>query len=192
MAQIAHIDLLSHMTDAYSFASIDNICMITVTLSPKLYKYKSFTQYEITINELRKLCDNQTERYVFTPEVTQAGNIHYHVLCRFNTRLQKITMINKLKGNKLFGFSKISNPCDNYERVNTTLAYILKDTSMTQKVLTAGSYRARIINSSYLSNDDILGKYEEICQTPEQKAIIQKALQEINQPCPQVTQSEDA
>lgn len=194
MTQTAQLDILMHLTDSMSFNSREVlVTMVTITLNPKVYKYKSFLQYEMTINEMRRLCDNQTYRYVMVPELTKQGNIHYHCLCRFQTRLQEITFINKTKTKSpLFGFSKVSKPCESLKSVNQCIHYMFKDLVLTRKVLTYANYKPKIINSSYLRDDDIYSKYEEVCQTPEQKALIQKTLQEIDQSSTQESQSQDA
>lgn len=186
--QEALVDILYHMTDTFHFCSKENIMvMVTITLNPKMYKYKSFTQYEISINEVRRLCDTLSYRYVFVPELTAQGNIHYHVLARFHTRLQEITFVNKTKSKSpIFGFSKLSKPCSELSEVNRCLHYMFKDLELSRKILTHGQYKPIIINSSYLKNEDILGKYEEICKTTEQQeAKLQETLQEISTPSPQ-------
>lgn len=98
---------------------------LTVTLSPKLYKYSSVTQLELTNNILYKLLYKNTAHYTIVAEHTKQCNIHYHALVSFtDSGPQQIGLLNKLRSQKLFGFVKFDSSIgDNVKACN----YLTKD-----------------------------------------------------------------
>lgn len=95
------------LNDVYSFVlSCENVCFITITLKPKLYKYSSITQLEITNHELYNILYCSTKDFIAVAEHTKQGNIHYHAIFSAQTNVSNILLMNKLKKNKNFGFIK--------------------------------------------------------------------------------------
>lgn len=83
------------------------LVFVTITIKPKLYKYQSTTQYELTFPEIRTILHN-TSDVIGNVELTNDGNIHYHAIVLFQSKLQRITFLNTAKRNRSLGFVKIT------------------------------------------------------------------------------------
>lgn len=105
---------------------------LTITLKPKLYKYSSITQLELTNNTVYQILYRCSKSFICVAEHTQAGNIHYHAVVAFGDKLRKIMMINMFKRNKDIGFVKIEDlPIVNKTKVSE---YITKDLYVNHKI----------------------------------------------------------
>lgn len=129
------IDMLHDSKESY---------FITVTLKPKLYKFTSITQFELTHSEIIHIMDRHAADYVVATEHTKQGNIHYHVVAYIPSTAQKITMINMLKKNRLFGFIKF-DPKPITHRLQC-VEYMTKDLYQTLKVFPV-SLRWKVIQT---------------------------------------------
>lgn len=123
----------------------DSIAMITLTLKPKLYKYQSLTQYELTVHDIKVLMYSLTNRYVLSTELTSNGNIHYHVIAGFRDKYQRVMLINKMRRNRKLGFHKFSNDIVKAEDLASTVDYIIKDIKTTKRILHNTNYKPDII-----------------------------------------------
>lgn len=107
--------LLNHLTAKF----------ITVTLKPKVYKYSSITQLELTNNVLYQILYNCTDSFICVAEHTKQGNVHYHALVYFHTDSSFILLMNKLRKQKEFGF--IHTNGNIIQSHKECAKYILKD-----------------------------------------------------------------
>lgn len=108
----------------------------TITLKPKLYKYSSVTQYELTYGILLHHLIQTVQDFEFVPEHTQQGNIHYHGWVYDSNPLQKINLLNKLKRERSFGFIKLTpDIIINEDQIQRTHKYMCKDFEDTKKLL---------------------------------------------------------
>lgn len=106
---------------------------LTVTIKPKLYKYSSTTQYDLTVGELAHILETCCKDYACFPELTERSNIHWHGWITFRDRLNQHTFVNKCKTNKMLGMIKINDQV--ITDTNRTHAYIIKDLQLTYKVI---------------------------------------------------------
>lgn len=107
----------------------------TFTLKPKLYKYTSITQLELTNNELFSVLHQCSENFICVAEHTKAGNVHYHAIITFRDNLQRLFLCNRIKKQRLFGFMKLdAEPISNIQGVAN---YMTKDLYTTCKIFTS-------------------------------------------------------
>lgn len=112
---------------------------LTVTLKPKLYKYCSITQLELTNNIVFGLLYRCTDSFVVVAEHTKAGNIHYHAIICLKSDYQKIHLINSLKKRKELGFIHVdSNPVINPKDVSE---YLTKDLYTNHQIFRKNSWK---------------------------------------------------
>lgn len=83
-----------------------NSLFFTITLKPKLYKYSSITQLELTNMKLFHLIYSCCRHYIVVAEHTKQGNVHYHAIVDVDD-LSKMLLLNLLKKQKEFGFIKM-------------------------------------------------------------------------------------
>lgn len=99
---------------------------MTVTLKPKVYKYSTTTQFELSVQELEHICILHSTAFAFVPEITKQGNVHYHGWITFFDTLNKIHFINNIKKrHNMLGFLKIND--QPIEEVDRTYQYIIKE-----------------------------------------------------------------
>lgn len=91
------IDMLHDNKESY---------FLTITLKPKLYQFTTVTQFELTHSDIVTMLDAACKDYVIVTEFTKSANIHYHALVTFTSPTHRISLINKLKKNRLLGFTK--------------------------------------------------------------------------------------
>lgn len=115
------------------FTPILGAYFVTITLSPKLYKYSSTTQYELTIGELRQLFETSAARWAIVPELTDKGNIHYHGWIVLETKYAYILFLNKLKRKKSLGFCKIND--ERIKDIDRVFRYMFKEFRLTRTVI---------------------------------------------------------
>lgn len=119
----------------------------TITLKPKLYKYSSVTQYELTYGTIQHHLMTTVQDFEFVPEHTQQGNIHYHGWIYDNNPLQRINLLNKLKRDRTLGFIKMTpEVIITNEQIKRSHDYLCKDYVNTRKLL-KGVPRAMLIIS---------------------------------------------
>lgn len=107
---------------------------LTVTLKPKLYKFSSITQLELTNHDLYHILYGTTASYHCVAEHTQAGNVHYHILFDTLNEYSAIMLINKLKKHRSFGFVKLDK--DIHDLIKCA-EYMTKDLYNTCKIFTS-------------------------------------------------------
>lgn len=78
---------------------------ITITLKPKLYKFSSITQFELSFPYVHHVLDQRD--CIFVAEHTNQGNIHYHAMFEGNG-YGFVSTINQLKKCKSLGHVHIS------------------------------------------------------------------------------------
>lgn len=106
---------------------------ITVTLKPKLYKYPSTTQFEMTACQLEVYANQYATNFDILPELTNEGNIHYHGWLLFPDNLHKFKFQDKVKKDKNLGFIKINTePIIDCQRV---AEYMTKSFDITSKIV---------------------------------------------------------
>lgn len=131
--------------ELYSSMS-DDLCFITITLKPRLYKFLSTTQYEMTVNEIEHIYKTMTEKTVYSTELTVDGNIHYHSITKFRDKCFRINFINKMKKNRLFGYIKITDaPIKYADQLERSAQYLLKDVLATERILHTRNYKPGIV-----------------------------------------------
>lgn len=107
---------------------------LTVTLKPKLYKFSSITQLELTNNDLFHILYGSTASYHCVSEHTSSGNVHYHILFDTINEYSAIMLINKLKKHRSFGFVKLDKDIHDLVKVSE---YMTKDLYNTAKIFTS-------------------------------------------------------
>lgn len=107
---------------------------LTVTLKPKLYKYSSVTQLELTNHDLFTILYQTTASYHCVAEHTTAGNVHYHIIFDTINSHSAILLINRLKKNKNYGFVKLDKDISNQLKC---AEYMTKDLYSTAKIFTS-------------------------------------------------------
>lgn len=113
----------------------DNCFFITITLPVKLYKYTTTTQYELTRGYLSHILMTTADKYVFVPECTRQGNVHYHALVYVKGK-PPILCINKIKTCRNFGMMKVTpTPVDTKESLVRCKEYLKKDLSNTHNYI---------------------------------------------------------
>lgn len=120
---------------------------ITITLSPKLYKYYFTTQYDMTVNELRSILLTNADKSMMVIESTKQANVHYHGIVLFKDEIQKLVFIDKIKRKRVFGFCKITDkPIDTLESFERAFKYLTKDIKTTERLLyTRAGYKPDIL-----------------------------------------------
>lgn len=117
---------------------------ITITLPPKLYKFQSITQYEMTKSHIDSIC-KLCYQSLSVPELTKSGNIHYHLVVQGRDKINIIHVINKIRRNRMFGFYKEKEiNCEKMLRCE--LNYLIKDIKETQRVLHTPNNRPDLLN----------------------------------------------
>lgn len=104
---------------------------MTITLKPKLYKYSSLTQLELTNNVVFGYLYACVDDFICVAEHTANGNIHYHAIIQAS-KSQKILLINKLKKERLLGFIKLEP--DTIRNPLKCSEYITKDVVSNSKI----------------------------------------------------------
>lgn len=108
----------------------------TITLKPRLYKFQALTQYELTINDLRKLLMGSCTKSCYSVELTDAGNVHYHGIALFRDRIRRLCFIDQVKRAKSFGFVKLTNNAiETKDQLTRSICYISKDLATTTKII---------------------------------------------------------
>lgn len=108
--------------------------MVTITLKPKLYKYTSQTQLDLTYNKML-LYLYTVNYYLMIAELTETGNIHYHVIVFYKQGEVLINFINKCKKDTNLGFIHVKNKIESTEALNNTYNYLIKDIKKTKRVI---------------------------------------------------------
>lgn len=120
---------------------------ITITLKPKLYKYSSVTQYEMSVNIVEAILRNHTDSYVLVTELTASANIHYHAIIQIRDKYQMCTLLNKIKRVRELGNSKVNDkPVVELQR---TFEYMLKEVNVTRKVISTPNYKPEVLKFDY-------------------------------------------
>lgn len=134
-----YLDLIRMFELSYN-TSYKNCMSITLTLNPKLYKYCSITQYELSVLEVKSLL-HQLSESLCSVELTAVGNIHYHIIAHEKDKFRWISFFNKLrKKSRVFGFnSHKSINCA--EHLHVSLMYLIKDLDETAKTLHNKNYK---------------------------------------------------
>lgn len=115
----------------------ENTYFVTITLKPKIYKFLTVTQFDITRLHLVEQLSKHTDKFILVPEVTKLGNIHYHAIIH-NSRgiVSFINAIKKQYKNNI-GFMKVTpNPLDNKESLDRAYEYLVKDLHVTSNYIT--------------------------------------------------------
>lgn len=123
---------LSEFNDMFINNSQEKPVLLTVTLASGLNKLTLKQQYKKTFNVLRDIVRKNVICAYMVMEITQKGNIHYHIVIRtFGTNNITI-LLDDLKGCSNFGFCDISTrkhnkaACDNSDLYNYVTKDILK------------------------------------------------------------------
>lgn len=107
---------------------------LTVTLKPKLYRFSSITQLELTNHDLYQILYVTTSSYHCVAEHTSSGNVHYHILFDTINDYSAIMLINKLKKHRSFGFVKLDKEI--YDLLKCA-EYMTKEIYNTSKIFTS-------------------------------------------------------
>lgn len=128
-------DILLNDTQCLEFIyNKPNVKFLTITLQPKLYKFSSITQLEITNNDVYKILLTTCDDYICVAEHTEAGNVHYHALVSHNNKSGIILTANKLKKNRNLGFIKITTDIKNKKKC---AEYLLKSLRENDKIFSS-------------------------------------------------------
>lgn len=109
---------------------------VTLTLKPKMYKYSSKTQFEITSGDVYDIINRSSVQFVCIPEHTAVGNVHYHAVVLFRDKSNVIMFNNKVKKIKSLGMTKITpTPIESLEQLNRSCEYLFKELDLTKKCI---------------------------------------------------------
>lgn len=142
---ISKVEWQRHIVRKFRPHLSDNLLFVTVTLKPKLFKYQSLTQYELTKNEFTHLLQITTDKSVWVVELTKDGNVHYHFMALVHSKFHRFNMINKFKAKQIFGFIKVSNSVESEDSLNRVAQYLTKEIEVTQRVLHRPGYNPTVI-----------------------------------------------
>lgn len=130
----------------------------TITLQPKLYRYKPEEQYDKTYMHIAKVLKALNSRVTLVAELTRSANIHYHGVIQFINFKPKsnltVSFHNAFRGDKYAGFIKII-PIDNESK---WIEYISKDVTDTTETIIRPSIILNEFND--LPNDNLLIQYD--------------------------------
>lgn len=126
---------------------------LTVTLSPKLYKFSNFLQFEMTHNILYSILNKYCSHYVCVVEHTKQGNIHYHCILTTTNFKKTILLANDIKKNKLFGFIKLDGK--GIINILKCATYLVKDIEFTSTVFNSHRKNAPIVMTKELWEEQI-------------------------------------
>lgn len=125
-----------------------NSWFVTITLPPKLYKYSSVTQYELTYGEIQHIMYSCCADFECIPEHTQQGNLHYHGWFTVAEVTSKILLMNKLKRSRQLGFIKLTTePIITDESIRKTHTYMIKEYKDTKKILRGVPRKSLVISA---------------------------------------------
>lgn len=106
---------------------------VTITLSPKIYGGTVLSQYYQTYGIISRILEKFCFDYYMMPEVTSAGNVHYHGWAMMRNLRRIPFMINEIKKKRnILGFVKIDKITTGYTKI---LCYIIKDWSETRQFM---------------------------------------------------------
>lgn len=108
---------------------------LTITLKPKIYKYSSITQLELTNYTVFEILQNTSDKYVCIAEHTQVGNVHYHALVYHQQSFQLVSTLNKLKKCKYIGFIQTNGKP--IEEITKCSEYMVKSLEENKKLFNA-------------------------------------------------------
>lgn len=137
-----------HPTEIQRYFDYDqNMCslLMTITLKPKMYKFNSITQFELTRLVIQDILESSCIKYMSIAELTVQGNVHYHVVVKSQDKMTVCHVINRLKRERKFGhmhFSQIKCKASHERACN----YLLKDLQQTKKVLHTQNFKPNILN----------------------------------------------
>lgn len=107
----------------------------TLTIKPIFYRRRARHQYIKTFMSVYAMLKIFCDRFNLIPELTEAGNVHYHATLHFRESMPyaKEKLIDLVKIHKVIGNSKINKmPIDEVKRV---VDYIMKDYKKTKSLL---------------------------------------------------------
>lgn len=111
---------------------------MVITLLPELYKLRARSQFMKTFDHLQTLLDIYCDSYIIVAELTQEGNVHYHIMLQFASHMPEAQykFLDLMKLSRKFGKPfinrKIINDRINWER---TIEYIFKEVKITERVI---------------------------------------------------------
>lgn len=124
----------------------DYMFFITITIKPRLYKYQSITQYEMTYNMIHNVIETFSMCFAMSVELTSQGNIHYHAIMRFRDKFNRISFINKVRKMREAGYMKITENAIIYEEsLSRSCIYLIKDYDTTSRILHTSNYKPTLI-----------------------------------------------
>lgn len=98
-------------------------------------KHPATKQFKLTVGDLRSVLRYFCYEYCYVTELTEKGNVHYHMWVYLKTKHRMADVLDSLKYNPKFGFSYVST--DN------------KDKSTLQKQEDTYKYMCKSIESTY-------------------------------------------
>lgn len=108
---------------------------ITMTIKPTFYNMRARHQYNKTFESVKTVLNIFCDRYVLMPEITEAGNVHYHATASFKKTMAfaKERFIDVCKIHKIIGNTKVNKmPITEVQR---TADYLWKDKMKTYNLL---------------------------------------------------------
>lgn len=147
MAEISTPNIMKCATDlknellkeAHHVGCGDDSYFLTITLPPKLYKYSSITQLELTNRIVFGILHKYCKDYVCIAEHTGQGNIHYHAVVKYETKMQAIMLINSFKKNKAIGF--IKHDGSTVKEPRKVAEYLTKEFITNYKILRSSGHK---------------------------------------------------
>lgn len=100
---------------------------VTMTIKPTFYNRRAMHQYSKTFESVKSVLNIFCDRYVLMPELTEAGNVHYHATVSFKKTMAyaKERFIDICKIHRIIGNTKVNKmPIVEVQR---TCDYLNKD-----------------------------------------------------------------
>jgi len=111
---------------------------ITITLKPEYYQRRARVQWSLLAKATDKLLMRYTDKYMIVPELTKAGNIHFHGFVKWTSRIDypMDRLIDDIKVNKVLGTIFVTpNRISNVVRAQAAMDYCFGEYQKTQAVL---------------------------------------------------------
>lgn len=124
----------------------------TITLQPKLYKYKPEEQYDKSYMHIAKQLMALGTKVDLVAELTKNYNIHYHLVIQFVNFKPKSNLMlmfhNAFRNDPIVGFVNIKQIEDEVK----WLDYIMKDINITKETINRPPI---ILNEIHTKNNDV-------------------------------------
>jgi len=133
---------------------------ITITLKPHVYNRRAYIQYRLSCPKLMEILEIYTSKYIMVPELTKKGNIHYHLIVQFNSKMEYPVekLMDLMKCHRLFGAYVNDHTISCYQEFVKVYFYITKEIQKTASIMNVPIddiliFKNKIIHKKKISNN---------------------------------------